>query len=207
MAAKTPAKTPAKGGKLGKKYGPLPLKAWLGIAAGLALLLFLYLRHRNSAASGATGDAGVTDVASGLATISPQQAASAGTPQPNSSVANQLSPEVLDALGQIGTSVPSDYVTGTDLQSQLDSLNNDIAGQIAGITFQNPKVEVTVKGANVSPQTKKATAAPVKKTPAKNAAPSKTTPTKYYTLKKQVSLKKGQTLAYTPNKGYYAKSK
>ncbi|MGH3541238.1 MAG: C40 family peptidase [Mycobacterium sp.] len=68
-------------------------------------------------------------------------------------------------------------------------------------TANTKKRETTTAKATISASAKKLvqTAAPASKHPALAATPT------YHTYKKDVHLKPGQTLAYTPGKGYYAR--
>lgn len=194
---KTTVKTKGKG--LSKKIGPFPL--WSLLAVGILLVLVIVMRRRSANAATAT-----TDNASGFLTpqgnVAPIDNASAGQPSTNSAPSSGLDQSTLDALtSAIGASTPSDYVTSTDLQQQLDQLGNSVGAQIASATLQ--PLQVTVKTTAATPTstktTKAKTVAPGTKTGTKSKAA-----VKYYTLKKNVPLKKGQTLHFTHGKGYYA---
>lgn len=124
-------KPPIKPGKLNKKIGPLPAKYWIGIGAALILLLILYFRAKSSGGTTVEGES----IPYSPLQVSPQQAASAGTPSANTPVTQMLDAETLAALG-IG--MPTNYVTGTDLASQLDSVSSNIAAQIAAATLSAP---------------------------------------------------------------------
>jgi hypothetical protein len=206
MAGPTPIKkTPTKaGGRLNKKVGPLPLKYWIPIAAGVLLILWLYFRNKGG--NTIEGE-GATALLPYSATVTPQQAASAGTPSANSPVSSQLSPEVLAALG-IG--MPTNYVTGSDLQSQLDSLGSNVASQIAAATFVTTPSATTTKDPVKTPAAvKTATGAPVKKT----NSTSKTAPVKYFTFapgkapkgRKADEIKAiaGKSIKFRKGSGYY----
>lgn len=205
MASPNPTgkpKTPA-GGRLNKKVGPLPLKYWIPIAAGILLILWLYFRNKGG--NTVEGE-GATALLPYSATVTPQQAASAGTPSANSPVASQLSPEVLAALG-IG--MPTDYVTPTDLQSQLDTLGSNVASQIAAATFISTPSQTTTKSVPTAPAVKTATGAPVKKTTPKG----KSAPLRYYTYapgkapkgqkKNEIPVKTGAQIKFKKGQGYY----
>lgn len=119
---KTPKNLPkGKGGVLKKKVGPLPLPALLVLIA-LGIFILYKMRSRSSSATGIDSTATVTPAA----TLTPGQAAASGTP------GGTFDPSILAGL------LPNDYVTQTDLQSQLDSLGSNLASQIAGVTFQAP---------------------------------------------------------------------
>lgn len=204
-AAKPPTKTPTKAGRLNKKVGPLPLKYWIPIAAGVLLILWLYFRNKGG--NTVEGE-GATALLPYSATVTPQQAASAGTPSPNSSVEGQLSPEVLAALG-IG--MPTGYVTGSDLQSQLDSLGSNVASQIAAATFvSTPSATTTTEPAKTPPAVKTATAAPVKKT---NPTGKSAAPVKYFTFAPgkapknrkadEIKAVAGKSIKFKKGSGYY----
>lgn len=199
MAKPTPKPTPKPkaGGKLDGKIGPIPKKAALGIGVGLFVLLFLYIRHRNSGASPATDTAALTDIAPTYSNVTPQQSASAGTPSPNTPITSQLDPETLSALG-IG--MPTDYVTATDLQSQLDTLGNNVASQIAQATL--------------APTNPPLVNHPAAKSGTKTVAKKAVATVRYYTYapgkapkgKKanELVLGKGQRVGFKSGKGYYA---
>lgn len=203
---KTKTKVPSQGkggGKLNKKYGPLPLKIWLGILAGIALLAYLYYRHKNNATPALTNDAtGYSPL------VSPQQAASAGTPSPNSPPASQLDPSTLDALG---LTPATDYVTTSDLQSQLDNLQSGMAASIAAATLTGPQGPPGAPGKDAKTPAATKNAHPVAKAthPTGNSVA-----TRYFTFApgkapkgkktQEIKLKKGQSLKYKPGKGYYA---
>lgn len=180
---------PKAGGKLNKKVGPFPLKIWIGIGAGIALLLYLYIRNKAKANDSSTGSAAL-DMNPMQATVSPQQSASAGTPSPNSPVSGQLSSDVLDALGAL---TPTDYVTSTDLASQLDAVNSDLGSKIAAMTLDpTGKIDVHVSldpsPVKNPPVTKHATAVPIKKTASTGAA--------FGGIVKTAKTKTGGTLTY-----------
>lgn len=189
-----PAKptTKPKGGK-----SLLKSKKVLYIGGGVILvILFLYYRAKKNASPASDTTAGTGLIP--LTTVTPQQAASAGTPSPNSSPADQLSPSTADALG-IGT---GDYVTNTDLNSQLSGLDSDLQAAIAGVTFYSPGLKTAA--APLATQTKTAT----------KATTATPTPIKYYSFapgkapKGQMANqapapKKGQVLHFTKGKGYY----
>jgi hypothetical protein len=184
----TKTKTTTKKGKgLTKKVGPFPVYVYL-IGVGI-VVLYLYYRHRNSSGqSVATSAGGYVQ------------------PQPASGVDVVPSGNANTTTGDTGTSssqpvdFPNDYATQTDLASAIDTINNDTVAAIAGITFPQPTVNITVPTGPGSPVSKTTTAS---KTAAKTAAAVKT-PTRYYTYKKNVPLRKGQTLHFTSGKGYYA---
>lgn len=196
MATKT-AKVPKRipkgkgGGLLKKKVGPIPLPVLVGL---LLLAVFFIYKKR----SGATSTTGVDSTATvnPTTTVTPQQAASAGSP----SGTNTFDPSQLAGL----FTLPSDYVTQSDLQGQLDSLGSNVATQIAGITFPDPQITVNVPPASTpsSDPAKKPATAPQK--PAGTTVKVKSTPTKYFTYRKDVVLPHGQSLHFTKGKGYYA---
>jgi hypothetical protein len=191
----TKTKKPAvkgKGSGLKKKVGPLPVYGWVAVVGGLILVYYLYAR--NKTASPATG---ATDVGLPLTQVTPQQAASAGTPSPNSPITGQLDPSVLASLG---IQPAGDYVTSTDLQSQISGLSSDIGAAVANVTFPTPTVNVQVKAAPTAAAPAVATAA--KK--ATNATTKARSAITYYTYRKNVKLSKGQTIHYAAKKGYYA---
>lgn len=188
-----PAPTAKRLNSNSKGKGLLKNKKVLYIGGGaLLIVLFLYYRAKkgSSPATDTTAGTGVIP----LTTVTPQQAASAGTPSPNSPPADQLSPSTSDALG-LGS---NDYVTNTDLNSQISGLSSDLQAALAGVTFYSPGM----KPATLSTATKSATV----------SSTAKPAPIKYYTYapgkapKGKVSApapKKGQTLHFAKGKGYY----
>lgn len=98
MAPAAPPKGKGKPGLLKAKLGPVPV--WIIGAAVLALVVFVVMRKRAGGSSGDVGDA----VLSG-GQIGPQAAASGGQPSQNAAPADSLSPEVLDTLNELATSV------------------------------------------------------------------------------------------------------
>lgn len=200
----TPKASPKKtttAGKLNKKVGPFPLKYWIGIGIAAVFILWLYLRHR-----GGNTVEGAGETATPLTPIYPQQAASAGTPSANTPISQGLSPDV---LAQLGIGMPTDYVTGTDLQSQLDTLGSNVASQIAAATFSAVPSSTTAAPANTPVAVKTATGAPVKKT----NPTTKKAPIKYYTYapgkapkgKKanEIPVVKGRKIQFKKGSGYY----
>lgn len=189
MAKPTPKPKP-------KGKGLLKNKKVIYIGGGvILLLLLLWVRSRKGGTPATVPNTGLTP----LTTVTPQQAASAGTPSPNSPPSAGLDPDVLAQLG-MGN---KDYVTNTDLASQLSDLGNTLQASIAGVTFNAPV------GSTPNP---KLPAAP--STPHPAVTNTKVAAVKYYTyapgkapkgqVKNQVpALKKGQTLHYTKGKGYF----
>lgn len=191
-------------GKLNKKVGPLPLKYWIPIALGVLLILWLYFKNKGGNTVEGEGETALLPYS---AVVTPQQAASAGTPSANTPVVQQLDPEVLAALG-IG--MPMGYVTPTDLQTQLDSLGSNVAAQIANATFNpSPSTTTTAPAVATPPAVKTATGAAVKKT---NPTGAKT-PTRFYTFapgkapkgrkKDEIPVKTGAQIKFKKGSGYY----
>lgn len=178
--------------------GLLKNKKVLYIGGGvLLLLLLLYYRSRKGASPATTPNTGLIP----LTTVTPQQAASAGTPSPNSPPSAGLDQATLDALG-MGN---KDYVTNTDLKSQLSDLQSNIQASVAGVTFyspgQTPAAPKTAKAAATSAVSNTATKGKVASIRYYTYAPGKAPKGQ---VKNQVpALKKGQTLHYTKGKGYY----
>ena len=154
MAEKTVKKTTTKkkGKGLTQKVGPLPLYVYLiGVAI---VVIYLYYRHKNSQG---------TNPNSQFNGSLGQQTIPSGVVIPSSTTGDTTS----DTTGNTNT-YPTDYATETDLASAIDSVNNNTAAAIAGITFPVPNVNITVPTTgNGSPS--KTTAA--SKTAAKTAAP------------------------------------
>jgi hypothetical protein len=177
---------PTKGKGLKKKYGPLPAYAYL-IIGGVIVLGYLYYRRKQEA--GTAPEAGSLN----------QQIIPSGAVVPVSGNNAGSSDTTPSGSSDSSVTMPTDYITNTDLQSGLDNLNSEVGAQIAAITFPQPNINITVPHATVAKQTV-ATKTAAKKAAVK-AAPKKIT---YYSLKKNVHLKAGQKLHFTKGKGYYA---
>lgn len=195
----TKAKPKGKGKGLKKNLGPFPTYVWLLIGV-IAVVGYIYYRRRQSqtAASSIAGSLNQQTIPSGVI-IPPSSSGTSGS-LPASST------------GDTGTSAspntfPYDYATNTDLQSGLNDLSNQVGAQIAGITFPQPSVNITVPNQpnSQTPNSHPVTATQTSKTAAKKAAAS-VAPShiRYYTYKKNVPLRAGQTLHFTKSKGYYA---
>lgn len=190
MATKTVPKGKG-GGLLKKKVGPLPLPV-LVIVGLLGIFIIYKMRKPTSSTTGVDSTATVTPTT----TVTPQQAASAGSPNGTST----FDPSQLAGL------FPTDYVTQSDLQSQLDSLGSNVGSQIAAITFPPPQITVNVPPPTAPASTPAQTPAPAPQKPVGSTVknPVASTPTKYFTYKKNVILSHGQTVHFTTGKGYYA---
>jgi len=183
---KTKTKTTTKKGKgLSKKMGPFPTYVWLIL--GVVILGFLYYRHRNASGGGIAAPGSANQSLTPNNVYVPAQ--SAGSTSGSDTGSGSDSPNTF----------PTDYATETDLSNAIDSINNSTAQAIAGITFPSPTVNVTPPPATVIEKTTASKTAA--KVAATAAAPKKIT---YYTYKKNVPLKAGQTLHFTSGKGYYA---
>ena len=181
----TKTKTTKKTGKgLSKKLGPFPTYVWL--ALGVVILGYLYYRHRQSSGT-ALAAGGMNQTLTPSNVYVPAQ--SAGTTSGSDTGSGSDSPNTF----------PTDYATQTDLQNAIDTIDNNTAGAIAAITFPQPNINITSPPAVVQ-QTTTASKTAAKKA-ATATAPKKIT---YYSYKKNVPLKAGQTIHYTAKKGYYA---
>jgi hypothetical protein len=108
-----------KGKGLQKKYGPLPL--WAYLLGAIIVVGYLYYRHRQAAASNAiTGSLDQQSIPSGV--ITPTSGTSGGT---DNSGGVSASP----------TTFPSDYLSATDFQSAISQLDSDITAAIATATL------------------------------------------------------------------------
>lgn len=179
----------SKGKGLTKKVGPLPVYAYL---IGVAIVVFyLYYRRRNSngGSSSVAGSQNQQIIPSGI--VVPQ---TQGISSQDNSQGGYSNPAPTDSSPLY---FPSDYATETDLANAVNDVKNNTAASIAAITFPQPNINITVPKTSVSSTTT------ASKTAAKKAAstPKKIT---YYTYKKNVPLKAGQTLHFTKGKGYYA---
>lgn len=202
MAAVEPPKPkpkPGKGSGLSRKVGPLPLVAWAGI--GLAAVAILYLRSKRVTTSTVPTDTtspasgGVDLVTGGTAA----QQAYGGGPSANASPYAQLSPEVQQALTDYRGSLADSVLTA------FDTGNAQLAGIISSYggtqpTSSTAQVSAPVAAKATASKPKPATATQTKKVAATQPAPA----TKYYTYKKDVVVKKGQSLKFRAGKGYYA---
>jgi len=175
-----------KGKGLKKKYGPFPAYVYLVIGA-VIVVGYIYFRRKQNQTSPTDQFAGSLN----------QQVIPSGVIVPPSGAATDQNQ---NAGTDSSVTMPTDYITNTDLQNGLDNLSNSVGAQIAAVTFPTPTVNITVPPAHVATQTAKS------KTAAKKAAaPAKATPIKYFTKKTQVHLRAGQTLHFAKGKGYYAK--
>ena len=181
---KPKGKVKAKG--LKGKLGPFPKYVWV---LGGVLIVIGYLYYRKRRQTSTAGSQNQTVIPSGI--ISPTPAGS------SSGSGNGYTTSTGNSGTDSTVTYPADYATTTDLGNAIDSINSETAKSIASITFPPPNINITTPPATVNVSTT------ASKTAAKKAAIS-STPTKYFTLKKQVSLKAGQTLHYTKGKGYYA---
>lgn len=187
MPTKT-AKSKTSGKGLKKKLGPFPTYYWL-IGGVVIVVGYLYYRKRHSGTGSTsnpyTSSLDAQSVPSGI--IAPISG--------NGAISNPVGDSTGDSTGDSVT-FPTDYATQTDLNNAVASIGDSTKASIAAITFPPPTVNITVPRDTVASTTTKS------KTAAKKAVPS--TPTKYFTKKTQVKLKAGQTLHFTPKKGYYA---
>lgn len=179
-------KTTAKKGKgLTKKVGPFPVYVYL-IGVGI-VVLYLYYRHRsaNGGSDSTAGSLNQSVIPSGV--VIPQSSGSSGG---SSSDNSQGVSSPVD--------FPTDYATQTDLANAIDSIDSSTAASIAAITFPQPNINITVPKSSVSSTTT------ASKTAAKKAASTPAKKITYYTYKKNVPLKAGQTLHFKKGSGYYA---
>jgi hypothetical protein len=183
-------KPKGKGKGLSKKRGPFPTYVWAIIGA-VIVLGYIYYRRKKNTSSTSAGSLDQTVIPSGVISPNQNDGASGGT------TSDSGSPNVF----------PSDYASQTDLATAVGAIEDNTASAIAAITFPQPQptpsnptpvnVTLTVPTSKVSQSTT------TSKTAAKKAAAT-SAPTKYYTYKKNVPLKAGQSIHYTAKKGYYA---
>jgi hypothetical protein len=201
-----------KGHGLGKKVGPLPLYAWVGIAVlGAIAVYYLFLRGSGSADTAADPNAGY--VGGG----SPGDQPYGGYPGGNTAPGDSLGPDVLAALQSISENqaVLGQGITGLndtlggldnssmfgDLSSQLSDLASQEAGYESDLSSQidalgelnrNLTVEVTLSPPGKAGTRKKKKPAPVrkkKKPTAKKKAPTKKTKPSRPKAKPRLKLK------------------
>lgn len=116
-------KPKGKGKGLGKKVGPLPLWAWLAIAAGAAGVWYFFLRGQG----GGGGEAGGPSLVTGA---SPQDMAQAGAPSQNAAPGQGLSSDTAAALAGQGEIYPDNKV-GEAIRNFIDQLNAGVDQQAA----------------------------------------------------------------------------
>lgn len=186
---------------MSKKLLGLPLPVWLGVAAA-GLLLGIYLRRRSS-----------TSTATGSSTSFPTSDPNAGTSAASGDIGSALAGGGVAPTGSgydpttqnnllagIGTSIDAETQAISGLADALGVFAYNIpssaggGSSVIGQDSSHPLITSTYP----APKPK---AQPAAKAKAPAAAPAKVT---YFTLKKNVKLKQGQTIHYTPKKGYYA---
>jgi hypothetical protein len=190
----------------GKLMGLSP-KVWIGVAIG-GLVLGLWLRHRSSS-SGTLASASAIPVDLPATVSSPMGSidngvAGGGLPSPS---VNTFDPStVSDLLAGLASSTGAEQVLTEQTQGLTDAIGSLVfampssagaGSSAAGNGNVNP-----VTNTPTQPVATRAPAAVTKKPPVKK----KTTtvqPLHYYTYKKDVPLKKGQTLHFSAGRGYY----
>jgi hypothetical protein len=186
----------------GKLMGLSP-KVWIGVAIG-GLVLGLWLRHRSSS-SGTLASASAIPVSIPATVSSPLGSIDngvAGGGLPGSTV-NTFDPSTANDL-------LAGLASHTGAEQALTEQTAGLTDAIGSLVFSMPSSAGSGSSAagngNVSPVTNTPTK-PVaaKASPAKAPAKKVTTvaPIHYYTYKKDVPLKKGQTLHFATGKGYY----
>lgn len=188
----------------GKKIMGLPLYVWLGVAAG-GLLLGIYLRRKGS--SSGTGAAATSYPISLPPSVSSDPGsidngvAGGGLPKPS---VNTYDPSTVNDL-LAGLS----YHDGTTaaLTEQTRGLTDAIGSLVFSMGSSGGSGASAAGNGNTSPVTNtptkpKSQPKPPTKKPAA-AKPTAVVPIHYFTYKKDVPLKKGQTLHFSAGKGYY----
>ncbi len=172
---------------LKRKLGPLPVYAYLlAIVVVIAFIIYKKRQGQSLPVGGAENQQVIP-----IAIPSGGQSGRGVTTGTSSTGGSDTTPTPVE--------FPSDYVTSTDFQSGLNDLGNSIGASIASITFPEPNITITPAPVTVVNQTAKS------KTAAKKAAHT-SAPSRYYTHKKDVPLKAGQSLHFKKGRGYYAGS-
>lgn len=184
--------------RLTAKAGPLPVWLWAVVILGAFLAWQHFHKGTDTAAPGAsTSDQ--TPVTNGGDASSDVGVAGGGSPASNvnDGLLSQLSgmQSSVDALTAQVQSMPA-FSSDIGTAGSGSTIPND--GSSISLPTQGPPGDTGATG----PRGPAGKQAPVVKPPAAKAkAPAKI---RYYTLKKNVPLKKGQTLHYTKGRGYYA---
>jgi hypothetical protein len=176
-----PKGTASRRGKgLSKKLGPFPTYVWV-LIGGVVIVGYIYYRKRQTTAGSQN-----------------QQIIPSGVVVPPTSTSTPSDNTVSSPVN-----FPTDYATQTDLASAIDQVNNQTAQDIAAITFPQPTINLTVP---TGPNNPVATTTAKTKSTAKKvaAATAASKPRRYYTYKRNVPLRAGQTLNFARGKGYYA---
>jgi hypothetical protein len=202
-----PAAERKKGSGLGRKLGPLPLWAWLAGGLVLGYIGWRYL----------TGSSGSSGPAQQLQTTAAQTPAAATGNLPTAGSpadTGQTTSDLVSALGgQQANLLQAFEAQNQDVlalaQSQIAAAQANPQISPSSTSETQPQMSLQPGGANVptitfvSPQA----LAPVASQPAA-ATTVKPKPqpvvSQYYTYKRDVPLKGGQTVHYTPSRGYYA---
>src|SRR5438477_8989727 len=123
-------KSKGKGGKgLKKKLGPFPTYVWI-VLGGVVIVGYIYYRKRQSQTNSIAGSLNQQTIPSGVI-VPPSQSVGGGSDNSG-------------GVSSAPVNFPTDYVTQTDLQNGLDNLNNEVGAQVAGITFPQPSVNISV---------------------------------------------------------------
>lgn len=182
----------------------LPMKVWIGVAAA-GLVLGLWLRHRSSS-SGTAASATSIPVNLPATVTSPQGSidngvAGGGLPGPT---VNTYDPSTTnDLLAGLAASTGAEQVLTEQTQGLTDAIGSLVfsMGSSAGSgssvvgTGTHPNNGAKHLGGPMGPDV----------LPTKTPAPKHVTvqPIHYYTYKKDVPLKKGQTIHFSAGRGYY----
>lgn len=196
-----------KGGGLGRKFGPLPLWAWLGGGLLLAYVGYRFL----------TGSSGSGGAAQQTQTVSSQTPASATGLVPtagSSGDTGQTSSDLLSALGSQQASLLQAFEAQNQdvlglAQSQIAAAQSMPQISPSSTSETQPVSASQPGGANapivyyVSPQA----LAPTSSAPAAAQTATKAKPptvSRYFTYKRDVPLGPGQSVHFQAGRGYYA---
>lgn len=201
------------GSGLTRKVGPLPLWAWLAVAAVVGFVLFRRVGKGSSSGVGpaldnqapASSSAGVADMGGSLG-LAPSAGSPGDTGVTTSDYIAALGGERQDLLGAITAAnadvlgLAQSQIAAAQTQTALGSFNTQTQPAVGVEPNSNTPQIVYVQPQVVTTPAQRppATTAPVK------AMPTVTTPSRYYTYKRDVPLGRGQTVHFAAGRGYYA---
>jgi hypothetical protein len=202
-----PAAERKKAGGLGRKLGPLPLWAWLAGGLVLGYIGWRYL----TGSSGSAGPAQQTQTTAAQTPVSatgnlPTAGSPADTGQTTSDLVSALGGQqanllqAFEAQNQDVLALAQSQIAAAQQSPQISPSSTSETQQVASqqpgganvpiITFVSPQALAPVSSQPAAATTVKPKPQPVV--------------SQYYTYKRDVPLKSGQTVHYTPGRGYYA---
>lgn len=197
---------------LKKKVGPLPLGVWLVLGTAGGAVVYKKFSGGSSATPNANSSGNYYDGAGNLYDANGNLLAAA----PSGGGSGDAGQPVLSggSSGAVdGGSTPVEPLSNSDLLSAIDTAYNSGAGAVntgvetgAGIAttaFDTGATDISGPfGDVISSLIDKGQTSPAV---AKKTKVVKQEPGKFYTYKNQVPLKAGQSIGFTPGKGYYVK--